>query len=115
MAGPRLSAVAAALAQGSTRPAKHLLTSITGSAVPACFIGWSSLHSQTAGLTCHNAATSGQVLLLLDCGQGLGAPAGSMVAGTRAFVGQVHRLRKMLGGGQRQVGVLAAPGTFLIC
>lgn len=42
--------------------------------------------------------------------QGLGAPAGSIVAGPRPFIERVHRMRKMLGGGMRQVGVLAAPG-----
>ena len=42
--------------------------------------------------------------------QGLGAPVGSIVAGPKALIQRVHRLRKMLGGGMRQVGVLAAPG-----
>ncbi len=42
--------------------------------------------------------------------QGLGAPAGSILAGPKPFIDRVHRLRKMLGGGMRQVGVLAAPG-----
>ncbi len=42
--------------------------------------------------------------------QGLGAPVGSIVAGPKALIRRVHRLRKMLGGGMRQVGVLAAPG-----
>ncbi len=40
--------------------------------------------------------------------KGLGAPVGSMVAGRAEFVGKVRRLRKMLGGGMRQVGLLAA-------
>ena len=44
------------------------------------------------------------------CAQGLGAPVGSIVAGPKPFIARVHRLRKMLGGGMRQVGVLAAPG-----
>ena len=42
--------------------------------------------------------------------QGLGAPAGSILAGPRDFIDRAHRLRKMLGGGMRQLGVLAAPG-----
>ncbi|KAK9917320.1 hypothetical protein WJX75_003117 [Coccomyxa subellipsoidea] len=42
--------------------------------------------------------------------KGLGAPAGSIVAGPKPIIDRVHRLRKMLGGGMRQVGVLAAPG-----
>ncbi|CAL8465044.1 g4579 [Coccomyxa elongata] len=46
--------------------------------------------------------------------KGLGAPAGSMVAGPKHFIDRVHRLRKMLGGGMRQVGVLAAPGILAL-
>ena len=35
---------------------------------------------------------------------------GSMVAGPADFIAKVHKYRKMLGGGMRQAGVLAAPG-----
>ena len=44
--------------------------------------------------------------------QGLGAPVGSIVAGPKPLIARVHRLRRMLGGGMRQVGVLAAPGQY---
>ncbi|MGB8953804.1 MAG: GntG family PLP-dependent aldolase [Tumebacillaceae bacterium] len=44
----------------------------------------------------------------------LAAPIGSIVAGTRTFVSQVHRLRKMLGGGMRQAGMIAAPGIVAL-
>lgn len=40
--------------------------------------------------------------------KGLGAPAGSVLAGSEDFVGRARRTRHMLGGGMRQVGVLAA-------
>jgi threonine aldolase len=40
--------------------------------------------------------------------KGLGAPVGSAVAGSAEFVAEARRLRKMLGGGVRQGGVLAA-------
>jgi threonine aldolase len=46
--------------------------------------------------------------------KGLAAPVGSLVCGTREFVGQARRVRKMLGGGMRQVGVLAAAGILAI-
>jgi threonine aldolase len=46
--------------------------------------------------------------------KGLGAPVGSLLAGARAFVDEAHRLRKMLGGGMRQAGVLAAAGLFAL-
>ncbi|HVE76906.1 MAG TPA: GntG family PLP-dependent aldolase [Actinomycetota bacterium] len=40
--------------------------------------------------------------------KGLGAPVGSMVAGSAEFVAKAHRFRKMHGGGMRQAGILAA-------
>ena len=42
--------------------------------------------------------------------KGLGAPVGSMLAGSEAFVERAHRIRKLLGGGMRQAGIIAAPG-----
>ena len=42
--------------------------------------------------------------------KGLSAPVGSMLAGSRDFVVRARRARKMLGGGMRQAGVLAAAG-----
>jgi threonine aldolase len=46
--------------------------------------------------------------------KGLGAPVGSMVTGSAEFVGRVRRVRKMLGGGMRQAGVLAAAGLVAL-
>jgi threonine aldolase len=46
--------------------------------------------------------------------KGLGAPVGSLVAGTGEFVAEARRLRKMLGGGVRQGGVLAAAGLVAL-
>jgi threonine aldolase len=40
--------------------------------------------------------------------KGLGAPVGSALVGSREFIARAHRIRKMLGGGMRQAGVLAA-------
>ena len=40
--------------------------------------------------------------------KGLGTPAGSVLVGSRELIGRAHRIRKMLGGGMRQAGVLAA-------
>jgi threonine aldolase len=44
--------------------------------------------------------------------KGLVAPVGSMLVGLQEFIARAHRLRKMLGGGMRQVGVLAAAGLI---
>jgi threonine aldolase len=46
--------------------------------------------------------------------KGLGAPAGSVLAGSRALYARAHRFRKMLGGGMRQAGVLAAAGLYAL-
>ncbi|WP_371812830.1 low specificity L-threonine aldolase [Saccharopolyspora sp. ASAGF58] len=46
--------------------------------------------------------------------KGLGAPVGSVVAGSEDFVGEARRVRKMLGGGVRQGGVLAAAGLVAL-
>ncbi len=44
--------------------------------------------------------------------KGLASPVGSMLVGTQKFIARAHHLRKMLGGGMRQVGVLAAAGII---
>ncbi|KAM5135618.1 L-allo-threonine aldolase-like [Mantella aurantiaca] len=46
--------------------------------------------------------------------KGLGAPAGSLIGGTAEFVAEARRIRKLLGGGMRQAGVLAAPGLVAL-
>jgi threonine aldolase len=46
--------------------------------------------------------------------KGLAAPVGSLVAGEAGFVRKVRRLRKMIGGGMRQAGVLAAAGIYAL-
>jgi threonine aldolase len=46
--------------------------------------------------------------------KGLGAPIGSLVAGSKPFIDRVHRFRKMFGGGMRQVGIIAAAGIYAL-
>ena len=46
--------------------------------------------------------------------KGLGAPVGSLLAGSRELVERARRIRKMLGGGMRQTGVIAAAGIYAI-
>jgi threonine aldolase len=46
--------------------------------------------------------------------KGLGAPVGSMLVGSRDFIEKAHIGRKMLGGGMRQAGVLAAAGLIAL-
>jgi len=46
--------------------------------------------------------------------KGLGAPIGSALAGPRSFIERVRRFRKMLGGGMRQAGIIAAGALFAL-
>jgi threonine aldolase len=46
--------------------------------------------------------------------KGLSAPVGSMICGSAEFVDHARRMRKMLGGGMRQAGVIAAPGIVAL-
>jgi threonine aldolase len=88
-------------------------------------------HAHAAGLRVHldgarifNAAVAlGKSVadITRDCdsvmfclSKGLGAPVGSMLLGSSEFIQKAHIVRKMLGGGMRQVGVLAAAGLIAL-
>jgi threonine aldolase len=88
-------------------------------------------HAHEAGLPVHldgarifNAATAlntDVASLTLKCdsvmfclSKGLAAPVGSMLVGSAAFIEKARSVRKMLGGGMRQVGVLAAAGLIAL-
>jgi threonine aldolase len=58
------------------------------------------------------AALADSVMFCLS--KGLSAPVGSMLAGPRGFIDYARRIRKALGGGMRQAGVLAAPGMIAL-
>jgi threonine aldolase len=46
--------------------------------------------------------------------KGLGAPVGSALCGSQALIARAHRIRKMVGGGMRQVGLLAAAASHAL-
>jgi len=46
--------------------------------------------------------------------KGLGAPVGSLVAGSGATIERAHRYRKIYGGGMRQVGIIAAGALYAV-
>ncbi len=76
------------------------------------------------GARLFNAATSLEIQVrelaqpvdsLMFClSKGLAAPAGSMLVGSRDFIRRAHRNRKLLGGGMRQAGILAAAGLVAL-
>ena len=61
------------------------------------------------------AALSAKVDSLTFClSKGLCAPVGSVLVGDRDFIARAHRIRKQLGGGMRQAGILAAAGIVAL-
>ncbi|HUU29768.1 MAG TPA: low-specificity L-threonine aldolase [archaeon] len=58
--------------------------------------------------------TAGIDCLMFCLSKGLGAPVGSLVVGSRKFIEEARRVRKLLGGGMRQVGILAAAGIYAL-
>jgi threonine aldolase len=60
------------------------------------------------------ALTVGADTVQVCLSKGLGAPVGSLVAGSASFVAEARRIRKMLGGGVRQGGILAAAGLIAL-
>jgi threonine aldolase len=65
------------------------------------------------GISLH-AATAGFDTVSVCLSKGLGAPVGSLLCGPKAFIEQGKRWRKMLGGGMRQAGILAAAGLYAL-
>ena len=59
-------------------------------------------------ITCHFDSVS------VCLSKGLGAPVGSVLCGSGSFIATARRLRKMVGGGMRQAGVLAAAGLYAL-
>jgi threonine aldolase len=60
------------------------------------------------------AATAGFDTVSVCLSKGLGAPVGSLLLGPKAFIEQGKRWRKMLGGGMRQAGIIAAAGLYAL-
>jgi len=53
-------------------------------------------------------------LVSMALSKGLGAPSGSVLAGSSELIARAHRNRRMLGGAMRQVGILAAAGSWAL-
>ena len=96
-----------------------------GQVLPADYLAQAVTLARRHGLATHldgarlfnaavaSGATAGQIASRFDSvsvcfSKGLGAPAGSALCGPRDFIARAHRMRKLTGGGMRQVGLLAA-------
>jgi threonine aldolase len=108
-----------------------LENTIGGKVLPAAYVAEATQLARSRGLATHldgarvfNAAVaSGQPLGALTAGfdsvsicfsKGLGAPVGSVLVGSKALIGAAHRWRKVLGGGMRQSGLLAAACLYAL-
>lgn len=73
------------------------------------------IFNAAAALGDHLAHMTKKVDSVMFClSKGLGAPVGSMVAGSKEFIEKARILRKMFGGGMRQAGVIAAAGLIAL-
>jgi threonine aldolase len=90
----------------------------------ATFANARGLKVHMDGARLFNAAVAQSVTAAEICGhvdtvqfclsKGLGAPVGSIIAGTTAEIRRANRLRKLLGGGMRQAGIVAAAGLYAL-
>jgi threonine aldolase len=95
-----------------------------GKVLPAAYVEQATALARRKGLATHldgarlfNAAV--EIARHFDSvsvcfSKGLGTPAGSALVGPKALISKAHRWRKMLGGGMRQAGVLAAAATHAL-
>jgi threonine aldolase len=102
-----------------------------GKVLPVAYVAQATHFAKSKGLATHldgargyNAAIALNTHLESLCApfdsvsiclsKGLGTPAGSVLVGPKAVMERAHRWRKVLGGGMRQVGVLAAAGIYAL-
>jgi threonine aldolase len=108
-----------------------LENTITGRVIPRSYFDEALALAKRRGLATHldgarifNAAVKLGMPVKDLCGgfdsvsaclsKGLGAPAGTMLLGSREFIGRAKRARKILGGVMRQAGILAAAGLYAL-
>ncbi len=108
-----------------------LENTINGSVLPDSYLEAATGLARSRGLATHldgarlmNAAAAsnrdaawiaGQFDTVSLClSKGLGAPVGSILAGPKEFIAKARRVRKMLGGGMRQTGVIAAVAIYAL-
>ncbi|MEX3959298.1 low-specificity L-threonine aldolase [Trinickia sp. EG282A] len=108
-----------------------LENTIGGKVLPTDYVEAATALARRHGLACHldgarvfNAAVALGVpverlarpfdTVSVCLSKGLGAPIGSVLVGSAELIAKGRRLRKMLGGGLRQVGILAAAGLYAL-
>jgi threonine aldolase len=108
-----------------------LENTIGGKVLPQDYVEAAIALARRRGLACHldgarvfNASVAQKIpvatlarpfdTVSVCLSKGLGAPVGSVLVGAAPLIARARRLRKMLGGGLRQVGVLAAAGLYAL-
>lgn len=108
-----------------------LENTIGGKVLPPAYVAEATSFAKARGLATHldgarlcnamvkldsseRAITAGFDSVSLCLSKGLGAPAGTLLFGSRALLASARRWRKALGGGLRQAGVLAAAGLYAL-
>lgn len=108
-----------------------LENTINGKVLPAAYVAEAAALARSRGLALHldgarawNAAVAMGVAVEDVCGpfdsvslcfsKGLGAPVGSVLVGSKDLIERAKRARKMLGGGMRQAGLLAAACLYAL-
>ncbi len=110
---------------------ENTLNAAGGAIYPLERLGALTRTARAAGLACHldgarlwNATAATGIpekdyaapfdTVTVCLSKGLGAPVGSVFAASEEKVREAHRVRKMLGGGMRQAGILAAAGLYAL-
>ncbi len=105
MAGGTIFPAAESEAIGALARAEHLPTHLDGARI----------FNAAVALSCDPATLVRPFDSVMFClSKGLGAPVGSILAGPATFIEEALRVRKRLGGGMRQAGVLAAAGIVAL-
>ena len=89
--------------------------SVARSAGLSAHLDGARVFNAAIALGCDLADIAGRFDTVSIClSKGLGAPVGSVLVGPEAFIAKARRWRKMVGGGMRQAGVLAAAGLYAL-
>ena len=108
-----------------------LENTITGRVLPRSYLEKAVKLARSKGLAVHldgarifNAAVAQNMTVKDLCAgfdsvssclsKGLGTPAGTVLLGSKALIAKAHRARKILGGGMRQAGIIAAAGLYAL-
>ncbi|MDP2714162.1 low-specificity L-threonine aldolase [Rheinheimera sp.] len=92
---------------------KGLNCHIDGARLMNAAVALAPLHGLTPQLMARELCT-GYDSVSLCLSKGLGCPVGSLLLGSNDFISRAKRVRKMLGGGMRQTGILAAAGLYAL-